>query len=558
MNTHKNLYVARNGTYYSQGSIKSQYNGFNILNEDLSLQKVIAGIENNQEWKSITHYADSIVYAKNDTQTKTVCVKEDELQTRLEGKHFEVHLDPRGIHDFPTFGREFNITKAGYGYLITYTLNKKTTYIAIKTTCKHTLDKTWIKRHYEYDAKRKTKSEFYTYKFLTTTSNGLLHVKVGSKKTLRSYLKTKPANIPKTKKLSTVQTLKANTEALYVQKKAQHGYLAGHPWFFQVWSRDELTSLGGILTYKDTQHAFTILQKYWKTLQKQGSIPNRVPHSTLASSDATGWFFKRLSDYNKKQHNHQKEINEIGNQAQPIMIQYYKDHEKKGLIQNNPLETWMDTGKGYDERDSFRIEIQALMLKTFQTIKEIKAQNGQNTMYITTFENNLKKAVKTHFFKNILHDGLNNEGFLDTTTRPNVFLAYYIYKDLLTKKQWEQTFDHALQKLWQPWGGLSTIDKENPLYHARHTGITNESYHRGDSWYYINNIAAIALHDVHKDKYKTYIQKIKQASLKDLQKQGYIGCCSEITNSEEQNPFGCFNQLWSNATLLELLHKTKE
>ena len=84
-------------------------------------------------------------------------------------------------------------------------------------------------------------------------------------------------------------------------------------------------------------------------------------------------------------------------------------------------------------------------------------------------------------------------GQTDYTQRPNVFLAYYIYPNLLKKTAWNKVFDNALRKLWLPWGGVATIDKDSHLFQGEYTGQDNKSYHRGDSWFFLNNMTAICM-----------------------------------------------------------------
>ncbi|MFH1849944.1 MAG: amylo-alpha-1,6-glucosidase, partial [archaeon] len=107
--------------------------------------------------------------------------------------------------------------------------------------------------------------------------------------------------------------------------------------------------------------------------------------------------------------------------------------------------------------------------------------------------------------------------------------------------------------LWLPWGGLATIDKTNALYSPRYTGIDNRSYHRGDSWYWINNIAAIVMCRLDKKLFRSYIDGILKASVNDILYQGYIGHASELSDASSQNAQASFCQAWSDAMFIELI-----
>jgi glycogen debranching enzyme len=165
------------------------------------------------------------------------------------------------------------------------------------------------------------------------------------------------------------------------------------------------------------------------------------------------------------------------------------------------------------------------------------------------YETELKAAVRADMFnKKILADGLDN--FI---IRPNVFIAAYVYPELLTKKEWNTVFDSMLHKLWLKWGGLSTIDKSHPLYLSAHTGQDLRSYHRGDSWFWINNLAAIVLYRLDRKKYWKYISKIIAASVQEMLYMGYTGYSSEVSSATELKSEGCWGQAWSSAMFIELI-----
>jgi glycogen debranching enzyme len=91
------------------------------------------------------------------------------------------------------------------------------------------------------------------------------------------------------------------------------------------------------------------------------------------------------------------------------------------------------------------------------------------------------------------------------------------------------------------------------LFQNSHTGINNKSYHRGDSWYFVNNIAAMSLAKLDYNKYKDQIEKIKNASVNEMLYSGFLGQCAELSSAEKQDSSGCLAQAWSASTLSELL-----
>jgi hypothetical protein len=208
----------------------------------------------------------------------------------------------------------------------------------------------------------------------------------------------------------------------------------------------------------------------------------------------------------------------------------------------------MDTDESGNGREGYRIEMQALYLAMHRMMYELEPLPSH-----VNSERHLKHLVRKNFWdekKNILHDGVN-----DATIRPNIFLAAYIYPQLLSKEEWMACFDNALAALKLPWGGLSTIDIKDPRFRKDHTGARNTSYHSGDSWYYLNNLAAIVLHRTDRHRYHHTIEQILKASTNELLWQGIAGSHAEISSASKMESQGCQSQLWSNAMYIELVHE---
>jgi len=147
------------------------------------------------------------------------------------------------------------------------------------------------------------------------------------------------------------------------------------------------------------------------------------------------------------------------------------------------------------------------------------------------------------------------DGLADWTIRPNVFLAAYLYPKLLSKEEWAQCFDNILPKLWLSWGGLATIDQTDSRFINSHTGENSASYHNGDSWFYLNNLAALVLHRTDQKRFQKYIDQIIAASTRDILWQGAIGQHSEVSSASKLESSGCFAQAWSAAMYIELIEE---
>ena len=274
-----------------------------------------------------------------------------------------------------------------------------------------------------------------------------------------------------------------------------------------------------------------------------------------------GWAFKRLG-YLIEALEKRKLLDDILPEKDLL---YFKDKldfslksimEKyldRGLIYNNPLETWMDTDYGGDTRQGKRIEIQCLFLKMLEVAKKLSKllKDTENYDFCLKSEKIYSQSTRELFYDGEkLCDGLG-----DATQRPNVFLAHYIYPQLLSGMQWRKVFSYALDRIWLGWGGLATIDKGSPLFTQDYTGENNQSYHRGDSWYFINNLAAISMHQVSRRGFSKEIQGILNSSTSDILYQGFLGHHSEVSSASRLKPQGCKAQAWSAASYVELMHE---
>jgi len=376
---------------------------------------------------------------------------------------------------------------------------------------------------------------------------------------------------------------------LIVENKNSYGIFAGLPWFFQFWARDSLVSLKSI-NKLNRQLGKKMLFKYLNRMNNDGRLPNLIgQHNSknLGSADAHGWLFfrckeiadgieknkqiinsiknsirlikenknsnsQRIKEYlkncslviRKKENECHHFIYEIENSLEKSLNGLLKFHTKDNFEVNAKFETWMDTEFENDSREGIRIEMQALRLNMYRLMLELT----QNNKY-KIFENLLKNKIRQRFWNGkVLADGLN-----DLTIRPNIFIAAYVYPELLSNKEWEICFDNALKAIWLDWGGLATIDKNNPLFTNESTGENIKSYHRGDSWFWMNNLAALTMNRINKNKFKKQIQKIIEASTEEILWKGCIGCHSELSSAKELTSKGCFNQAWSNAMFIEMV-----
>lgn len=312
------------------------------------------------------------------------------------------------------------------------------------------------------------------------------------------------------------------------------GLYAGVPWFYQFWVRDEAVSCNALRMIGRDKLARNILRRHLSSFGKE--LPVSHGSSALKTIDGPGWVALRY--YQNKDLFPAKEQKKA-NASLRSAFNALKNQMHNGLVVNGPLETWMDTSAGKDVRDGARIEVQALALVLAHALGEHE------------FERDLVQRVRETFWDgSCLHDGLN-----DPTARPNVFIAAYAYPDLLSRHEWEKCFDTVLPKLWLPWGGLASIDKSNELFTDHYTGQDNVSYHRGDSWFWLNNLAALVLYRSNAAKYKNYISQIIEASSHEIMQLGAVGHHAELSSARALSSRGCISQAWSSAMFIELCNE---
>ena len=412
----------------------------------------------------------------------------------------------------------------------------------------------WIERFYSFDNLRHSESSRFVFSPFVLSSNNFC-VAFSSDKTsavtdaVLNFKRLKLKDIaPFDGKLPTAQDKISVAESYAFSSLKSLSFdnflIAGFPWFAEEWFRDELTALGYFISSESRlDFVKSILFSVLSYFYNNGLSTNR--RFKLLSSDSFGLLALRFQELLNKGFLSQENIEFIKGKFLPILdsIISSKFDTSVNLFVSGPHETWMDSLS----REGYCVEIQALMADAlsfaFRISKDKKYEDYLNL---------LLSSVRMRLFKGVLLDRLALDYSPDLTVRPNIFLAYYYCPELLSKELWEKTFDNALNFLWLPWGGLSTVQKD--LAVRFDSGEDSKSYHNGNSWFFINNIAALSMAKVNRDKYDSYINKIVDASVDDLLFSGAVGSSSENSSNAVRTSSGCPVQLWSNSTLLELIH----
>lgn len=493
-----------------------------------------------------------------------------------------LNLDVRDIHDFDINGKKYLITKENEYIIIKFTKNNSfQRFIVIRCDVPFDIINKWTSHFFDFDNKRGSfPDNWFVFESLMFKINGRAKICIATSENKNeaiqecNYVYFSGIHLEERKEIILEKKFTRNffdakiffaynssikaLDDLCVDINGVKGIYAGLPWFFQIWTRDESISLKALIIQKEYDFIKEILMRNLNNILLDGRIPNRMPASDLGSSDGVGWVFKRFHEFLlilKKEklldkYFSKNELFFIKEKAKESFEKLKKIYFFDDLFYNKRKETWMDTDKGNDPRDGARIEIQALHLSHLSFLKFLcKELNDKNYKEFDKFEEFLKQNVRKNFFDGqILFDGKN-----DKTIRPNIFLAYYIYPELLKNSEWKTVFLNSIKSLWLDWGGFSTIDKNNSLFCPEYTGMRNISYHRGDSWFFVNNLAAISMYRVDNKLFSRYISKIVNATTEEILRLGAIGCCAEVSSAKEQRSEGAISQAWSSATFIELV-----
>lgn len=342
--------------------------------------------------------------------------------------------------------------------------------------------------------------------------------------------------------------------SLVVKLQGMARIYAGLPWFFQFWTRDSALSSKAFSLIGDEIFAKELLLSLLKSLREDGLIPSRIPLTPLASVDSIGIVLFRLFellrvDFSKRKIFSEEEIQFIYHSTIIALESIMQHHGRDGFIVAKPLESWMDT----NIRSGACVELQALLLAMYDLLRFLaeKCHDEAHERYAQSSSALVLERVRKLYLK----DGILADGLDDFTIRPNIFLAYYFYPELFSRDEWENIFDKMLPSLWLSWGGLASVDIKDIRFTSNHTGVDNKSYHNGDSWFFLNNLAALCMHRVNKDKYSSYINAILKASTQEILQSGIFGYHAELSSASQLESNGCLAQAWSSAFYIELIEE---
>ena len=481
-------------------------------------------------------------------------------------------LDVRKRDEFDKFGRFFEVVEQTRNQTIfKYELKGKKSFI-VYIGVKHQdlkafeLD-SWVLKDYTYTKLRNSQADVYVYRGLRIE---------GEEKNLKFFASLNLDDVKKKLSLSDeVQIDLTEIELEDLEKfkillpeihhltyslatktknklKRKKEYLAGALWFSDVWLRDELVGISADFNIDSRNNVSKFLLNVLRLINKDtGKLPRIEKTGSLESFDGVFWLSKRIFDYSKLfgfEQFIQEEQEEI---FDVLYSSWEKIFNENWNYDNNTLnvingDSWMDTIEITHPQD-MHVQLVGFVSHLVYFARILQKRDAEQ--HLGVVESFLSEIIKKHFYRDsILMDEVDGKTF-----SCNVFLAYYFYKDLFSKVEWEEIFDKALIDLQTEWGGIASVGENHPEFQPVYTGENNLSYHRGDVWYWITALTGVVLNDLNKEKYHNQITLILDAITNDVLSLGCMGSGSEVSSFKEQKPRGNLVQLWSNTMFIELI-----
>ena len=330
-----------------------------------------------------------------------------------------------------------------------------------------------------------------------------------------------------------------NMQKSIVDFNGQKVFIAGYPWFTQVWGRDSLLSIA--LYPFDEEACRNTLKLLAKHQSEEGKIPNFILFNgevNYNSSDATPLFPIALESYVKK-FGDLALVFDLKENLYKIFEVYKKSKDENGFIYSSRNSTWMDSL----EREGYCVEVQVFWQKALESLSRF--------FEILEDEDMAKEAkdLARNLRKNILKKFSKDNYFLDRigsdleTINPIFLMCFGLVdkKDLL--KYIEENFETEV--------GLSTVNKNSTYYKP-------SSYHSGCTWSHL--LALLSSIQFSKKRCEMALENLRKIYLKS--QEHALNCIPEVWDSESgslyvDKPVGreisSFIQTWGAASVLKAI-----
>lgn len=442
----------------------------------------------------------------------------------------EIYFDIKKIFSEQNWGKIYRIEKIKENIWRVYFFQEKENYqinLSLYFEGEINFPQKWTKKEYLLDKKRNSHFwENWTFLFLKGKIKKLVFQVEGYKYYPTSVITFKNENLWDFLLSGHLNTLSFKGH-----------FLAGLPWFCQIWPRDELISLF-LIGDKIPKIAKRIVESY--LLNTEEIFFQTKKENPPSGVDSFLWLWVNVDKLFQKGWFTFPEVYSWVKKREKFFNYFIEAHLKNGLIRANDKETWMDSL--YRE---YPIEVQFLFLRALCLFEKITKDTYWNYL-----KNQLVLRLRKFFVNSYLKDDLTSNQL-----RPNFMLGYFLMPQLFSKEEWERFFENALAKLFLQWGGIATLDISDEKFVSSHSGENPISYHQGDSWFWINNLFGLALLSVNSKKYREKAYRLFRASLKEIFTLGLLGFSGELSSANQLTSEGNFLQLWSIVSFYQLANQ---
>ncbi len=262
-----------------------------------------------------------------------------------------------------------------------------------------------------------------------------------------------------------------NLEKLWFDSKVS-GYLAGYPWFLQIWVRDLAWVLPAVIDYGEFEKARKSLETIFN-FQSNGKMPNVIfldGKASYNSSDSTPLTLIALYHYIMNSGD-VVFLRNIENKLEKAIEFYKKNKDEKGFVFSKEKESWMDTLS----REGKVLEVQAFWAKALKCCSKLFEILGKDSSELEEMALDLEKNLEKEFWneeeKFYFDRIVNSKKYGEKTVNAIFPLLFGI------SKNWKDVLE-IIEKEFTTDFGLRTISRNEITYNP-------SGYHTGSSWAWI-------------------------------------------------------------------------
>jgi predicted glycogen debranching enzyme len=358
------------------------------------------------------------------------------------------------------------------------------------------------------------------------------------------------------------------------------GILAGFPWFTEVWGRDAMISLQGLLLCCGRfSEAFNILTDYGG-LEKNGLLPNIISaggHHAYNSLDTPFLFFRAVRQYLEITNDKQG----VGKKILPFLVRILTAFTR-GLAPNARIGedgllyggnektqlTWMDAcsrGTPVTSRHGAAVEINALYYQALALVLDrfSAALRTEDSSDFSRHRQLFEKNFQTSFWNEhdaCLFDVYRTAADRDPSIRPNQLFALTLPDSVLDRALAQKALETVKMHLVTPYG-LRTLSPRHPDFVSDYQGNQDKrdaAYHQGMIWPWLIGpyFDAARHHATETESIKKYFRNTFSSLWERHLEEGCVRQISEIfTPVVPHRACGCPAQAWSLAESIRILHE---